>query len=88
LNELADTARRRVEDLLLAAADRGARVLIVEPISRAITPWWTDTAARVVEHGGRADEWRVPIDLPPLLKTFDRAAGLDHRVLTFRTLFI
>lgn len=88
LNELADPARRRVEDLLLAAADRGARVLIVEPISRAITPWWTDTAARVVERGGRADEWRIPIDLPPLLKTFDRAAGLDHRELTCRTLFI
>jgi SAM-dependent methyltransferase len=88
LNELGDTARRRVEDLLLAAADRGARVLVVEPISRAITPWWTETAARIVEHGGRADEWRVSIDWPPLLRTLDHAAGLDHRELTFRTLFI
>jgi SAM-dependent methyltransferase len=88
LNELGDTARRRVEDLLLAAADRGARVLVVEPIARAITPWWTETAARIVERGGRADEWRVSIDWPPLLRTLDHAAGLDHRELTFRTLFI
>jgi SAM-dependent methyltransferase len=88
LNEMGDTARRRVEDLLLAAASRGARVLVVEPISRAITPWWSETAARIVEHGGRADEWRVSIDLPPLLRTLDHAAGLDHRELTFRTLFI
>jgi predicted RNA methylase len=88
LNELAEAARRRVEDLLLAAADRGARVLVVEPISRAITPWWSDTARRVVAHGGRADEWRVSIDLPPILKTLDHAAGLDHRELTFRSLFI
>jgi len=88
LNELADTTRRRVENLLFAAADRGARVLVVEPISRAITPWWNETTARVVEHGGRTDEWRIPIDLPPLLKTLDHAAGLDHRELTFRTLFI
>lgn len=87
LNELADAARRRVEDLLLAAADRGARVLVVEPIARAITPWWNETATRIVEHGGRADEWRIAIDLPPLLKTLDHAAGLDHRELTFRTLF-
>jgi len=87
LNELPDAARRRVEDLLIAAADRGARVLVVEPIARAITPWWNDTAARIVEHGGRADEWRIAIDLPPLLKTLDHAAGLDHRELTFRTLF-
>ena len=88
LNELADVTRQRVEDLLIAAADRGARVLVVEPISRAITPWWADMEARIREHGGRADEWRVPIELPPLLKTFDRAAGLDHRELTFRTFFL
>ena len=88
LNELPDPTRRRLEDRLLAAADHGARVLVVEPISRAITPWWNDTALRVVEHGGRADEWRIAIDLPPLLKTFDHAAGLDHHELTFRTLFI
>jgi SAM-dependent methyltransferase len=87
LNELADAARGRVEDLLLAAADRGARVLVVEPISRAITPWWNETATRIVEHGGRADEWRISVALPPLLETLDHAAGLDHRELTFRTLF-
>jgi hypothetical protein len=88
LNELPDPTRRRLEDRLLAAADHGARVLVVEPISRAITPWWNDTASRVAEHGGRADEWRIALDLPPLLKTLDHAAGLDHRELTFRTLFI
>ena len=88
LNELADSTRRALEDRLLAAADHGARVLVVEPISRAITPWWTETATRVVDHGGRADEWRIAIDLPPLLKTLDHAAGLDHRELTFRTFFI
>ena len=88
LNELPDQARGRVEDALLAAAHRGARVLVVEPISRAITPWWDATAERVLQIGGRADEWRLAIDLPPLLKTLDKAAGLDHRVLTFRTLFV
>jgi SAM-dependent methyltransferase len=88
LNELADATRRRVEDLLLAAADRGARVLVVEPISRAVTPWWSDTEARIVGRGGRADEWRIPIDLPPPLNTLDHAAGLDHRELRFRTFFI
>jgi SAM-dependent methyltransferase len=87
LNELPDAARRRVEDLLVAAANRGARVLVVEPIARAIAPWWNETATRIVEHGGRADEWRIAVDLPPLLKTLDHAAGLDHRELTFRTLF-
>lgn len=88
LNELADSARVRVEAALAAAAGRGARVLIVEPIARAITPWWDTTAARVVAMGGRADEWRWPIDLPPLVRLLDKSAGLDHRVIAIRTLFV
>jgi hypothetical protein len=63
-------------------------VLIVEPISRAISPWWDSTASRFAALGGRADEWRIPVDLPPLLKMLDHAAGLDHRELTFRTVLV
>jgi methylase of polypeptide subunit release factors len=88
LNELPDAARKRLEDRLLDAAAHGGRVLVVEPIARAIAPWWDDLADRVVRAGGRADEWRLPIDLPPLLEKFDRAAGLNHRELTFRSLFV
>lgn len=88
LNELPDAARRRLEDRLLDAAAHGGRALVIEPIARAIVPWWDDFAGRVVRAGGRADEWRLPIDLPPLLEKFDRAAGLNHRELTFRSLFV
>jgi hypothetical protein len=86
LNELNATNRERVEAELLQAADRGARVLVVEPVARAIAPWWDRTAAQVVARGGRADDWRVPVDLPPILRTLDKAAGLDHRELRMRTL--
>src|SRR5512138_508169 len=88
LNELADSSRVRVETALFAAAGRGARVLVVEPIARAITPWWDTTAARIVASGGRADEWRWPIVLPPLVRLLDKSAGLDHRVIAVRTLFL
>jgi protein-L-isoaspartate O-methyltransferase len=88
LNELPSDARTRVEDQLFAAADRGARVLILEPIARGVAPWWTATARRGEHVGGRADEWRFAVDLPPLLQTLDRAAGLDHRELTVRSLWI
>src|SRR5262245_23407740 len=73
LNELPETARTRVEDRLIDAAAHGAQVLVIEPIARAIAPWWDDLAARLTRVGGRADEWRVPVDLPPLLEKFDRA---------------
>jgi SAM-dependent methyltransferase len=88
LNELAESARVRVENALLAAAERGARVLVLEPIARAVTPWWEKTAARITAAGGRADEWRFAIERPPTVALLDKAAGLDHRELTMRTLYI
>jgi hypothetical protein len=88
LNELTADARASLEARLLAAAAQGVRVLVVEPIARAITPWWDATSARVIAAGGRADEWRFPVELPPMLRLFDRAAGLNHRELTARTLYI
>ena len=87
LNELSAPVRARVEQTLLSAAGRGVAVLVLEPIARPLTPWW-DAAARNVESaGGRADEWRFPVELPPMLRLFDKAAGLDHRELTARSLF-
>jgi SAM-dependent methyltransferase len=88
LNEMPETARVRTEDQLFAAAAGGARVLVLEPISRTVTPWWDATAARVQQAGGRADEWRFPVDLPPLLRLFDKAAGLRHSELKVRTLWL
>ena len=88
LNELPDAARIRLEDRLRDTAARGGRVLIIEPIARAIVPWWDDLAAPCAGGRGRSDEWRVPLDLPPLLDKFDRAAGLNHRELTFRSLLV
>jgi SAM-dependent methyltransferase len=87
LNELPEAARSRIEKHLIETATRGGRVLIIEPIARAIAPWWDDLAARFSSVGGQAEEWRLPIDLPPLLQKFDRAAGLNHRELTFRSLW-
>jgi hypothetical protein len=88
LNELAPDARLRVEQRLLDAAASGTQVLILEPIARGITPWWEDTTQRVVAAGGRADEWRFAAELPPLVSLFDKAAGLNHRELTARTLYL
>jgi hypothetical protein len=88
LNELTEAGRTRLEDQLLAAAERGVRVLVLEPIARGIAPWWTATAARFSAAGGRADEWRFRVELPPLLTTLDRAAGLRHDELTVRSLWL
>jgi hypothetical protein len=88
LNELSDELRGLTEQRLLDAAAAGARVLVLEPIARSITPWWDATAARVHAAGGRSDEWRIPVELPPMLRLFDHAAGLNHRELKLRTLYL
>jgi len=88
LNELPQPVREQVEARLLEAASQGVRVLVLEPIARSVTPWWEMSAARVTAAGGRADEWRIPVALPALLRTFDRAAGLNHEELKLRSLYL
>jgi hypothetical protein len=87
LNELRSPQREQLEGRLIEAVKRGVRVLVVEPIARSITPWWNLTAARIEQAGGRSDEWRFPVELPPRLRLLDKAAGLDHRELTARSLY-
>jgi hypothetical protein len=88
LNELADDTRRRVEDQLCERAQGGGRVLILEPLARGVVPWWSGTAERMTALGGRADEWKLAVDVPPIVQLLGRAAGLNYRELRFRTLFL
>ena len=88
LNELTPDQRALVEERLLQAAANGTRVLVIEPIARAISPWWDAMAERVTAAGGRADEWRFPVTLPPILRLFDKAAGLKHDELKARSLYL
>lgn len=85
LNELPESKRGPTIDMLLSLASRGARVLVVEPVARRLVPWWEDFAAQAVEAGGRADEWRFPPALPPLLADLDEAAGFDREALSARS---
>lgn len=88
LNELPDEARERWRGSMLAAARRSSPVLIVEPIAKKLSPWWDDWAQDVTSAGGRNDEWRFPIDLPERLSLMDKAAGLNHKELVGRSLWL
>ncbi len=85
-NELTDEARERLLGQLIDRARRGDRVLVVEPIAGFATPWWAAWRGAFLEVGGRADEWRIAVDLPPIVAKLDRATGLNHRELTGRSL--
>jgi hypothetical protein len=88
VNEMADAARQGLLDRLLEAGRRGTRVLVVEPLARRALPWWDTWAAGFTAAGGRADEWRVAVDLPKTVARLDQAAGLDHRRLGGRSLWL
>lgn len=88
INELESEQRTRFLDEFLKRHQTGAPLLIVEPIARKLTRWWDDWAKRITRAGGRADEWRFPVPLPDGLALMDRAAGLDHRKLTGRSLWL
>ncbi len=88
LNELAVGERDRLLPKMVEAARRGADLLVVEPVARRATPWWEEWAAAFIAAGGRQDSWRFPVALPERLKLLDRAAGLDHRELTGKSLWL
>jgi SAM-dependent methyltransferase len=88
VNELDDPGRALLLERLLEAARRGARVLVIEPIARRPFAWWETWSEAFRAAGGRDDSWRFPVDLPERLRLFDRAARLDHRELTARSLWL
>jgi len=87
VNELRDDMRAALLPRLLERAKRGDRVLIVEPLARFVAPWWKRWQDAFMAAGGRADEWRFHADLPPIVAKLDRAAGLDHREITGRSIW-
>jgi hypothetical protein len=84
VNELNDDDRGAV---LAELRKSRKRILIVEPISQRISPWWDQWANQFQMLGGRADVWKAKIDPPPLVKKLAKASGLRPEMLTARSLF-
>ena len=88
VNEVSSATRDDLRTRLLDAHARGSRILIVEPIARRLTTWWPQWEEAFLAAGGRADEWRFPAALPDRQRQLGRAAGLDPRELTARSLLL
>jgi trans-aconitate methyltransferase len=87
-NELPDGSRDAMLTRLLDRAAQGDCVLVVEPLAGFVAPWWKHWREAFESAGGQADEWRVRADLPAIVTKLDRAAGLNHREITGRSLWI
>lgn len=87
VNELSDQSRETMLARLLERAAHGDRVLVVEPLAKFVAPWWKQWREAFTAAGGRADEWRVRVELPGIVAKLDRAAGLNHREISGRSLW-
>lgn len=88
MNELPDRERDALLTRLVERAAHGDRVLIVEPLAGFVARWWNRWREAFEAAGGRADEWRLRAELPPIVAKLDRAAGLNHREITGRSLWL
>ncbi len=86
-NELADADRDVLLARLVSQVAAGRRVLVVEPVARGVARWWNNWREAFASLGGRSDEWRFRAELPAIVAKLDRAAGLDHRELTARSIY-
>ncbi|RPI25984.1 MAG: class I SAM-dependent methyltransferase [Acidobacteria bacterium] len=86
VNELDEAARGTLLQRLRRR--RGQGLLIVEPIARRVSPWWDKWAEIFQKEGGKEDQWRFTPPMPERLRLLDKAAGLDHRELTCRSLWV
>jgi SAM-dependent methyltransferase len=88
INELAEDGRAALLPRLVRAHEQGARVLVIEPIARRLSRWWPLWQQAFLEAGGCARDWRFRTDLPARQRTLAKAAGLDPRELTAKSLFL
>ena len=88
VNELPEDVRAALLRKLADAHRRGAAVLVIEPIGRRVNLWWSEWRTAVTAAGGREDEWRFRVPLPPRQRLLAKGAGLDVQELTAKTLFM
>ncbi len=88
INELDDEIRSSLLERRAGAKENGSHILVIEPIAKRALTWWPEWTDRFVAAGGRADEWRFRLELPERQRALGRAAGLDPRELTARSLWM
>lgn len=88
VNELDEKDRERLWRELEKQVKGGSKVLILEPLSTRITPWWQDWSERVIALGGRVDEWHFDLALPEPVFLLGKSAGLKPDKLGARTLWL
>lgn len=86
LSEMEEGPRASSFKYLAGGLRKGASLLLAEPLSGRILPWWNDWRDELSREGLRAELIRVALERPLFIQDMDKASGLDHQVLGCRTL--
>jgi SAM-dependent methyltransferase len=87
LNELPPAAREQLTATFARALGAGARLLVLEPLARGVSPWWNDSVRRLAAAGAEPAVFKWQIERPAWIERLDDASGLDHREIGARVLW-
>ena len=87
LNELPPAAREQLMVAFARALGAGARLLVLEPLARGISPWWDNSVRRLAPAGAEAALFKWRIERPAWIERLDDASGLDHREIGARVIW-
>lgn len=86
LNELDDARRDLVAAKIAPWVAKGTRLLVVEPVSKRVTPWWDEWTGKLPKNLCTVAEKRLRLDLPPKIALLARSAGLGTEATVVRVL--
>ncbi len=76
LNELDDEKRGLIAAKIVPWVAKGTRLLVIEPVSKRVAPWWDAWTANFPKDRCQVMEKRLRLDLPPKIALLARSAGL------------
>ena len=87
LNELDEEKRDLIGSRLVPWVAKGSRLLVIEPVSKRVAPWWDAWVARFPVGRVSTVERRLRLDLPPKIALLARSAGLSTDLTVVRAMF-
>jgi hypothetical protein len=86
LNELEPAHRDEVGKALRPWVARGTRLLVIEPVSARVAPWWGEWTSQFEADRCSTLEKKLKITLPPKIALLARSAGLGLDPVVLRVL--
>ena len=86
INELSGDDRAHLLDAVDTLLERGATLVVLEPLARGVAPWWDDWAARLSARHVLSTDVKADMDLPAPLDSFSDGAGFRKKELGVRAM--